>query len=237
MAGERILVVDDDTALAADVAAHLRGLGHAVAEAANVAEARQLRETGQPALCLVDILMPGTSGRVFCAELAERSTAGIIMMSSLSDTDTITALLEIGADDYIVKPFRMEEMAARVRAVLRRRGGGRAPAPGGAEAEVARLGAWGFEPAARRLVSDSGESVALTPSEISLLRFLVANPGVVFSREDILAVSRTRQHGGASDRSVDNLVKRLRRKLGQDRDGPQSIETVWGKGFRYNQDV
>ncbi|MEM6489780.1 MAG: response regulator transcription factor [Pseudomonadota bacterium] len=234
-AATRILVTDDDDGFRAGVVADLRRAGFDVAEAAEVATARRLAATHRPDLGLVDIVMPGTSGKVFCRELAESSGAAIIMMSSLGDAETIAALLELGADDYIVKPFEPVEMLARVRAVLRRhrRSRGTTAPPGGPR----RIGPWLFDPAARRLVHDEGRSVALTPGEIGVLRFLAANPGVIFSREDLLAVSRTRQHGGAGDRSVDNLVKRLRRKIEPVPDEPRIIVTEWGKGYRFDPPI
>lgn len=225
-----LLVVDDDVELGVAVEEHLAAQGYAVHRATEAAGGRRLVAEHAPDLCLLDIVMPGTSGKVLCREIAERTSASVIMMSSLSGAETIAALLELGADDYVVKPFEMIEIAARVRAVLRRRARERpAPVPGEAGA---RIGGWTFDPAERRLMAGDGRSVALTPGEVGVLRFLCANPGVTFGRDDLLAVSRARQHGGASDRAIDNLVKRLRRKLEPDPDAPRHLMTVWGQGYR-----
>ena len=226
MDATRILIVDDDTELTQALTAFLRDQGYDVLATADVPEGRRAFESFAPALCLVDIVMPGPSGRVLCGEIAETSDAAVIMMSSLSDSETIIALLEIGADDYIVKPYKFPEMLARVRAVLRRRSGVRKPKV------VNRLGPWTLAFEDRVIRHDTGLVIRLTLTELEVLRFLVASPGTVFSRSDILAISRTREHGGADDRSVDNLVKRLRRKIEPDPANPRFIVTVWGKGYR-----
>jgi DNA-binding response OmpR family regulator len=225
------MIVDDDEALGAELEAFLRDSGFEVHRRTDVPGARRAFGEIRPDLCIVDIVMPGTSGKVYCRELAEGSDAGVIMVSSLSDNETVVSLLGIGADDYIIKPFQFAEMLARIHAVLRRRRRHAGPAAAGGKA---RIGPWEFDPAERRLRDGAGRTVALTPSEIELLRFLCASPGIVFSREDLLAVSRTRQHAGGEDRSVDNLVKRLRRKLEPDPENPAHIVTVWGKGYRFD---
>ncbi|HSF96157.1 MAG TPA: response regulator transcription factor [Thermohalobaculum sp.] len=226
----RVLVVDDDEALGAELEEFLREAGFEVGRATDVPSARRLAASLKPDICIVDIVMPGTTGKVFCREIAEGSDAGVIMMSSLSDTETVISLLGIGADDYIVKPFQFAELVARIAAVLRRR-----QTPGAAaQGPVMRVGPWEFHPSERRLKGADGRSVALTPGEIEVLRFLAASPGIVFGREDLLAVSRNRQHGGSMDRSVDNLIKRLRRKIEPDPENPTCIVTVWGKGYRFD---
>lgn len=222
-----VLIVDDDVDLSGDLAAHLRNTGFEVRIEPNVPAGRRALAEATPDICLVDIVMPGPSGKVFCREVVDRSDCGVIMMSSLNDSDTIIALLEIGADDYIVKPFRFGEMVARVRAVLRRRGPTR-----DRSAPENRIGPWVFDPQDRRMRHDDGFAITLTPSETEVLRFLSASPGTVFGREDLLAVSRTRQHGGADDRAVDNLIKRMRKKIEVDPAAPRHVVTVWGKGYR-----
>jgi len=228
-----ILIVEDDADLSRALAGFLEEQGYAVTSAADVPQGRAALRASSADLCLVDIVMPGPSGRVFCREVVEQSDRPVIMMSSLSDSDTVIALLELGADDYIVKPFEMGEMLARIRAVLRRNA--KAAAQAGPQASAGmRFGPWGFEPGERRLRHADGFSVKLTPSETGILRFMLASPGTVFSREDLLAVSRTRQHGGADDRAIDNLMKRLRKKVEADTSAPRHLVTVWGKGYRFD---
>jgi len=224
-----ILVVDDDTDLLGDIARFLEQNGYAVAVAEDVPKARATLRQAAPDLCLVDIKLPGPSGRVFCREVVEHTNCPVIMISSLSDSATVIALLELGADDYIVKPFEMGEMLARIRAVLRRK-----ERAGPRPAQGTRFGAWAFEPGERRLHHADGFAVTLTPSETEILRFMSASPGAVFSRADLLAVSRTRHHAGSDDRAIDNLMKRLRKKVEADTSAPRHLVTVWGKGYRFD---
>ncbi len=223
------MVVEDDAELATEVEAYLVDQGYHVLVARDVPCARAALRDSPPDLCLSDIMLPGPSGRVFCREVAEQTDCPVIMISSLSDSETVISLLELGADDYIVKPFQMGEMLARVRAVLRRQAK-TAVRP----AQAGRFGPWGFEPGERRLRHVDGFAVTLTQSETDVLRFMTASPGTVFSRADLLAVSRTRQHTGADDRAIDNLMKRLRKKVEEDTGAPRHIVTVWGKGYRFD---
>jgi len=174
-------------------------------------------------------MLPGPGGLVFWREVVDGADCPVIIMSSLSDSDTVIALVELGADDYIVKPFEMGEMLARIRAVLRRHAKS-APKP----QTAVRFGAWTFDAGERRVRHAEGFSVTLTQAETDVLRFMTASPGTTFSREDLLAVSRRRQHSGADDRAIDNLMKRLRKKVEEDTSAPCHIVTVWGKGYRFD---
>ncbi|MBJ3775665.1 response regulator [Acuticoccus mangrovi] len=221
----RILFVDDDMALAQATAEFLRERGFAVAHAATAAQARQMVANETFDVFLLDIVMPGVSGKVLCREIAATQRAGIIMVSSLESDAERIALLEMGADDYIVKPFNPLELLARIRAFLRRRAGDGPPA------RATRLGPWSIGEGGRLLKHEDGRVVTLTPSEAQVLRHFLANPGLVCSREEILAISRLRQHAGLNDRSVDNLMKRLRRKIEPDPAHPTYLQTVWGRGY------
>ena len=225
-----VLIVDDDEAFGAELQAYLAARGYAPSRANNVPDALVLLSAHPPDVCLVDIVMPGTTGKIFCREVVEGRDAAVVMMSSLSDEDTIVSLLEIGADDYLVKPFGLREMLARVRAVLRRRGA----KLGRKNKKTRDVGSWEFRIVERQLVAKDGFVRSLTPGETEMLRFLSDNPGAVVSREDLMAVSRTRQHGGSVDRSVDNMIKRLRKKIEADAGAPRLIVTVWGKGYRFD---
>lgn len=222
----RILSVDDDEDLSKQVQAYLKGRGYIVDRARDVPTARRLIEEESYDLYLLDLVMPGTSGKVLCRELATQSRAGIIVVSSVSDDAERIALLELGADDYIVKPFKDLELLARVRAVLRRSDRNR-PMP----RVTPKFGPWELVEGERHLQHDDGRVITLTSGEARVLRFFVANPNVLCSREDILAVARMRQHGGANDRSVDTLVRRLRKKVEVDPGHPRHIETIWGQGY------
>jgi len=229
--GESILIVEDDGVFGAELEVALSKAGYATRRSATVPEARQAWGEARADLCLVDIVMPGPSGKVFCREISERSDASIIVMSSLSDEETVVALLDIGADDYLIKPFSMHEMQARMRAVLRRRSTLRSTDT--LNHATTRIRAWTFDLQLRRLSSQEGLTVPLTQSEASVLRFLSQSPGIVFSREDILAVARSRQYSGKDDRAVDTLIKRLRRKIEANPADPKHILTEWGKGYRF----
>ena len=124
----------------------------------------------------------------------------------------------------------MREMLARLRAVLRRRTVGAPPR----QSQTRAIGDWTFDFVGRRLVGTDQFVRKLTPGETEVLRFLTNSPGTVFSREDLLAVSRTRQHTGVTDRSMDMLVKRVRKKVERDPSDPRHIVTVWGKGYRFD---
>jgi DNA-binding response OmpR family regulator len=229
ISGARFLIVEDDTALAREMADLLEEKGYS----ASIAEdAPQARAAGwvDIDLVLLDLELPGVSGRVLCREIADTSAAGIIVVSCYSDLVDRVSLLEMGADDFIAKPFEVAELLARIRAVLRRRGSA------SSIGTVENFGPWHFPRNARQLVHACGRVIALTPSEAKVLRHLADNPGLVFSREELLAVSRARQHAGAGDRSVDNLIKRLRRKLEPTGDEPRFIQSVWGRGYVFQAD-
>ena len=220
-----ILMVDDDLELAQTTCRFLAERGFDIDHAKDVPHARGMIEEGNYELFLVDLVMPGTSGKVLCRELASRSDAGIIMVSSVSDDAERIALLELGADDYIIKPFNDLELLARVRAVRRRRKGRES------QVRCSCFGAWELVEDERHLQHEDGRLVTLTSSEAQVMRYFTANPDVLCSREDLLAIARVRQHGGAGDRSVDTLIRRLRTKIESDPGNPKFIQTVWGQGY------
>lgn len=224
----RILIVDDDEDLASQTRSFLSDRGYDVELANGVGPARKLISQQAYGLYLLDIMMPGVSGKVLCREIAETSRSGIIMVSSVTDDVERVALLELGADDYIVKPFNMLELLARVRAFFRRSQIG-----GADEKRRTRFGPWRFVDGERHLQRDDGCLVTLTSSEVQVIRYFLANPGLVCSREDLLAIARVRQHSGTGDRSVDTLIRRLRTKIEPDPANPTFIETVWGQGYAF----
>lgn len=188
----RILLVDDDVESAGQTRDLLQSRGYVVDQAPDVPAARGLIAVHPYDFYVLDIVMPGTSGKVLCREIATTSDAGIIMASSLSDDAERIALLEIGADDYIVKPFNPLELLARLNAVTRRRAASRKPSKG-----LRRFGPWELIEDERHLRHADGRVVTLTSSEAEAIRYFVANPDLPVSREDLLAITRVRQHGGA----------------------------------------
>lgn len=226
--GHRILIVEDDGELAFQTRQFLSDRGYDVDCANGVGPARKSISQHPYDLYLLDIMMPGVSGKVLCREIAETSRSGIIMVSSVTDDAERIALLEMGADDYIVKPFNMLELLARIRAFFRRSGGDDA-----GDQRLTRFGPWCFVDDERHLQHDDGRLITLTSSEAQVIRYFLANPGLVCSREDLLAIARVRQHGGTGDRSVDTLIRRLRNKIEPDPPNPVFIETVWGQGYAF----
>ncbi|CAD0186979.1 Transcriptional regulatory protein OmpR [Ruegeria sp. THAF57] len=223
---ERILICDDDVEFAENICEFLLGKGYQVDHVPNVPTAREKIEAETYDLFLLDLIMPGTTGKVLCREIAARLDAGIIMISSVDDDAERISLLELGADDYIIKPFNDLELLARIRAVMRRRQSGQQ-----GQKRLNRFGPWELVENERHLKHDDGRMITLTSSEARVMRFFVENPDVLCTREDLLAVARTRQHGGAGDRSVDALIKRLRSKIEADPANPDHIRTVWGQGY------
>lgn len=223
----RILVVDDDGDFVADVVTDLESRGYSVRSAGSVTEARLLLSKFIDELVLLDLLLPGTNGRVLCCEIAETTQAGIIVVSAVDSDSERIALLDFGADDYIVKPFNMLELHARIRAYFRR-------SKKGPSVSSPKFGPWRLYENDRHLLHDDGRLVTLTPSEALVMRLFAANPGIVFDREDLLAVSRIRQRVGRNDRSMDNLIRRLRMKIEADPGQPSHLKTVWGRGYVFN---
>jgi len=227
-ANDRILICDDDIEFAEGVCVFLRDKGYQIDDVPDVPSARLKIKSENYGLFLLDLVMPGTSGKVLCREIASRLDAGIIMISSVDDDAERISLLEMGADDYITKPFNDLELLARIRAVMRRRQTGQK-----SKVRLTRFGPWELVGNERNLQNDDGRVVTLTSSEARVLRFFAENPDVLCTREDLLAVARTRQHGGTGDRSVDALIKRLRSKIECNPANPEHIRTVWGEGYLF----
>jgi DNA-binding response OmpR family regulator len=227
-----ILLVEDDPALRTLVARALKENGFAVRAASAAPEMWTAFENGPVDLILLDIMLPGTSGYDLCRTLRQRTPAPIIFISAKdSETDRVIGL-ELGADDYLPKPFGTRELVARVRAVLRR-----PPlAEGGAgKPDRIRFDGWTINLPRREVLSPTGAIVELTGAEFDLLVALCDNAGRVIARERLIELSRARL-GDSSDRSVDVLVSRLRRKLsGAGQDAP--ILTVRGVGYMLNTSV
>ena len=218
----QVLVVEDDGSIADAV---LSGLSRQGFEPTLVTTGRAaLDHDGSPDLVLLDLGLPDLDGTEVCRQLRDRSNVPIIIMSARSDEVDRVLLLESGADDYVVKPFGMRELVARIRAVTRRTSP-ELPA-GPVTDEVVEAGAITIDPRTRRVTVD-GDEVALTPKEFDLLRYLAADPGAVMRRRDILEeVWEPNWFGSA--KTLDVHVASLRRKLGH----PDWIEAVRGVGFR-----
>jgi two-component system, OmpR family, response regulator len=228
-----ILLVEDDPALRTLTTRALQENGYVVRPCATAPEMWIALEAGPVDLVLLDIMLPGTSGIDLCRQLRRESEVPIIFISAKgSETDRVIGL-ELGADDYIAKPFGTRELIARVRAVLRRGGLERSQAERGQG--VAEFDGWSVSFPRRELTSPSGAVVDLTGAEFDLLAALIDHPQRVIARERLIELSRTRM-GDSSDRSIDVLVSRVRRKLSSaGKDAP--IITVRGVGYMLNTAV
>ena len=224
---QTILVVDDEARIVKLVRDYLERAGFHVLAARDGETALSLARREQPDLIVLDLMLPGVDGLDVCRRLRRESGVPIIMLTArVEEADRVVGL-ELGADDYVTKPFSPRELVARVRATLRRAGGEVGPPTviraGDVELDTAALAA-----------TVAGEPVDLTPTEFHLLATLVRQPGRIFSREQLLEAV----HGVAFegyDRSVDSHVKNIRRKIEPDPHRPRYIQTVYGVGYRFDE--
>ena len=222
---ELILVVDDDPKVARLARDYLEKNGFRVLTAADGQSALTIARRDKPDLVILDLMLPQIDGREVCRILRRESDVPIIMLTALSEEiDQVTGL-EIGADDYITKPFSVRMLVARVRALLRRSRGDVKPQ------SIVRVGGLEIDPE-KYSVSFNGNPLKFTPNEFKLLYLLASRPGQTLTREQLL----DNLHGVASslDRSVDSHIKNLRKKL-EASSGDSMIETVYGIGYRFNE--
>ena len=214
-----ILVVDDEAELAEAIAVRLRSDGHVVAVVGDGPGAVEMTERIRPDLVILDVMLPGYDGLEVCRRIQrDRSIPVIMLTARVSETDRVVGL-ELGADDYLCKPFGMRELVARVRALLRRADGS---AEGGAEV----IRAAGVEiDIAKRRVRVGDELIALTATEFDLLAFLLRSPGIVRTRHELL-VEVWGYRDGSGPRTVDSHVRAVRRKV-----GAATIRTIHGTGY------
>lgn len=234
---QHLLVVDDDQGLRETLADFFEIEGYAVVQAANVREARAHLADAKPDLMLLDINMPGGDGLTFAVEVRAHSAIPIIILSGKGAMVDRVVGLEVGADDYLAKPFELRELLARVRAVLRR---ARPASPGHPAPEAvekaARFSVFVFRPDQRTLLAPTGEPIELTGAEYNLMAAFIDRPNRVLSRDAIVDLTR-KDDWDAFDRSIDTLVSRLRRKLAAHADAAQLIQTVRGEGYVLAADV
>jgi DNA-binding response OmpR family regulator len=234
----RLLVVDDDSSVRAMLREYLQGHGYTVDEAGSGVQMRERIEADLPDLVLLDLRLPGEDGLSLAKYLREHYDLGIIMVTASGDVIDRVVGLEIGADDYLAKPFDPRELLARLKSVLRRMQARPSAEPDpAAPAPVTpsrrRFGRCEFDVDARRLFEAGGEEVALTAMEYELLCVFLANPNRVLSRDQLLMHTRNREWA-PFDRSIDIRIGRLRRKVEPEPDGePRCIRTVRNAGYMY----
>jgi two-component system OmpR family response regulator len=232
-AATRLLLVDDERSLREPLAEYLARQGFVVDQAASAAEARTRLRDEPPDLVLLDIMMPGEDGLSLCRHLAESQAIPTILLTARTEaTDRIVGL-EIGADDYVTKPFEPRELVARIRSVLRRASKGAQPP---AEEEDFLFDGWRLDPLKRKLTDSEGAVVAISSVEFRLLLAFVEHPRQVLDRDRLLDLVQGRE-AHLFDRAVDNQVSRLRRKIEADSRNPSLIQTVWGGGYMLAADV
>jgi DNA-binding response OmpR family regulator len=231
-----ILIIEDDAKVRLLLRRCFEGEGYRVTEAASGADAVKLLGAGSFDLVTLDLTLPDADGLTVGREIRARSEVPIIMVTGKGDTIDRVVGLEVGADDYIAKPFHVREVLARVRAVLRRTGS----RPGGSDAtakdERLTFEGWVLDVAKRELTSPAGESCELSTSEFDLLKAFATHPKRVLSRDQIMDLLRGHDWSPI-DRSIDNLVVRLRRKVETDPESPRLIKTVRGVGYTFAADV
>jgi len=231
----RILLVDDEASLREPLAEYLSGQGFAVTEAENAKTARTSLQSNVFDIALLDIMMPGEDGLSLCRHVIESRRLPVIFLTARGEaTDRIVGL-ELGADDYLAKPFEPRELVARIRTVLRRVGRG-ANLAEQAEAEAADrsylFDGWRLDPRKRKLTDPDGVTVPISTAEFRLLRAFLDHPCAVLDRDQLLDMVQGRS-AQLFDRAVDNQVSRLRRKIEVDTRDPQLILTVRGGGYRF----
>ncbi len=235
MASLHIAVVDDEPDITRLLGHYLTAQGFRVSELGSGAALMALLAADPPGLVLLDIGLPGEDGFVIARQLREHWHCGLIIVSGRGDAVDKVVGLEIGADDYVTKPFDLRELLARIKAVARRLGNtdtmpGQLLPMAPAERVRWRFEGYELDLAARRLTDGQGREVALTSGEFDLLCALVRHSGRVLSRDFLLDATRGRD-GGPFDRTIDVLVARLRKKLEADPQAPQLIKSVRGAGY------
>ncbi len=226
-----ILVLDDDREIRELLGKFLEKQGLRVTLARDARELRKLWPLARYSLVVLDLMLPGESGLDVARWLRGQSNIPIVMLTAMGEeTDRIVGL-ELGADDYMAKPFNPRELLARIRAVLRRAEGGQAQARNREDASAhIRFAGWVLEPTRRRLVNPQGAEVPLTGGEYELLTTLLERPNRVLTRDMLMDLLHNRQPG-PFDRAIDVAVSRLRRKLEDDGRNPSVIKTVRGGGY------
>jgi DNA-binding response OmpR family regulator len=223
MSGKKVLVVDDDTKTVELVKLYLNRDGYKVITAYDGKEALRIAREQRPDLIVLDLMLPGIDGLEICRTLRAESDVPIIMLTALSTDDNRLTGLDLGADDYVTKPFSPRELAARVRAVLRRLPGERGPdkiVQGNLTVDFLKHEAF-----------LDNKALNLTPIEFKLLGVLVKEPGRVFSRSQIIEKALGLDFDGF-DRTIDVHILKLRRKLEPDPHNPRFIKTIYGTGYK-----
>ncbi|MDP6388978.1 MAG: response regulator [Alphaproteobacteria bacterium] len=230
-----ILVVDDHRDIRDLLARYLAKHEFRVSTAEDAAAARRVIKDAAIDLVVLDIMMPGEDGLALCRHLRATGDLPVILLTAMGEETDRVVGLEIGADDYITKPFNPRELLARIKAVLRRAHSMPPRFEAVGEGRV-RFGRWVLDLDRRELIDEDGVAIPLSTGEFRLLAIFLERPATVLSREQLLDLTRGRD-AAPFDRSVDNQVSRLRRKIERDPKSPELIKTVWGAGYTFVGEV
>jgi two-component system, OmpR family, response regulator len=224
-----LLIVDDDREIRTLLSQYFENNGYRATSVADGASMRRVLEQSHVDLVVLDLMLPGEDGLAICRSVRTRSQIPIIMLTARGDDVDRIVGLEVGADDYVPKPFNPRELLGRVKAVLRR--AAHAPRdPDPSAIRSFRFAGWELDTTSRTLAGPNGTSVALSGAEYRLLAVLLASPSRVLSRAQLTELLRGRE-ADPLDRSIDVRVSRLRQILGDDARAPQIIKTVYGEGY------
>ncbi|MEJ8849164.1 winged helix-turn-helix domain-containing protein [Variovorax rhizosphaerae] len=227
-----LAILDDEADISQLLATYLAAHGYRIIQVHTGHALMALMAHDAPSLVLLDLGLPGEDGFAIARKLREHWHCGLVIVTGRSDAVDKVVGLEVGADDYVTKPFDLRELLARIKAVLRRLAPAIVvnPSTGSTAPSTLRFAHWRLDTSARRLLDDQGEEVALTTGEYALLTALVTHPGRVLSRDFLLGKTRGRD-SGPFDRTIDVQIGRLRRKVEADPDHPQIIKSVRGAGY------
>ncbi len=234
--GPHILIVDDHREIRDLVSRALTKEGFRVSTAADGRAMRKVLADGRIDLILLDLMLPGEDGLSLCRTLRAESNVPIIMLTAKGEEVDRVIGLEMGADDYLPKPFGSRELIARIRAILRRSQDKTSKGDFEQKPKSYHFERWGLDTGSRALLRDDGVTVPLSTGEYDLLIALVERPQRVLNRDQLLDLARGRSAAGL-DRSIDTQVSRLRKKLELDPGDPQLIKTVWGGGYMFTPAV
>lgn len=229
----RVLIVEDDPNIREMVADYLGGNGYEVHQAESGSDMREEIERNLPDVVLLDVRLPGEDGLTLARYLRERYDVGIIMVTAAGGVVDRVVGLEVGADDYVTKPFDPRELLARLKSVMRRlQSRPPAEAPGRDDAERVAVGRCFLDVASHRLLDVEGQEVPITSMEYDLLKIFTEHPNKVLTRDQILNLTRNRDWE-PFDRSIDIRIARLRRKVEPNPGEPQAIRTIRGAGYMF----
>lgn len=232
-----VLIVDDNPSIIVPLKRYLTDHGMRVSSADGGKNMRSVLETSAIDIILLDIMMPGEDGLVLCRYVQEKYKIPVILLTALTEDSDKVVGLEMGADDYISKPFNPRVLLARIKAVLRRSQSEPVQLnQQNTEISTSTFGCWTLDINQRELIDQDKMAMALSAAEFRLLQAFLQRPKMVLSRDQLLDLTHGRE-AKAFDRSIDNLISRLRRKIELDASEPKIIKTVWGGGYTLTTNV